>query len=71
MENEVPKFQLCKQAGIQLMVEDNLEFSVELSENGIPCFLLNKPRNSQYSSEKYPGIIKVPSRNEIDLSSIT
>ena len=33
MKNEVPKSELCKQAGIQIMVEENLDFSAELSQN--------------------------------------
>ena len=70
MENEVPKSELCKQAGIQIMIEDNLDFSRELSQNGIPCFLLDKPRNSEYTPEQYPGITKVSSWDDIDLSPI-
>jgi phosphoglycolate phosphatase-like HAD superfamily hydrolase len=31
--NEVPKSELCKQAGIQLVVEDNLDFVADLSQH--------------------------------------
>lgn len=43
--DEVPKSQLCKQAGIELMVEDDLDFVKDLVEHSIPCFLLDKPWN--------------------------
>jgi uncharacterized HAD superfamily protein len=41
----VPKSEICKQKGIELMIEDRLPTAIELSEHHIPCFLLDKPRN--------------------------
>lgn len=67
-ESETTKSELCKQAGIEVVIEDNLGFVAELSQAGIPCFLLDKPRNQDYSQENYPNVIKVNSRAEIDLS---
>jgi hypothetical protein len=42
---EISKVELCKQAGIQVMVEDNPDFVSDLSHHGISCFLLDEPRN--------------------------
>lgn len=67
-ESETTKSELCKQAGIEVVIEDNLGFVAELSQAGIPCFLLDKPRNQDYTPERYPNVIKVHSRAEIDLS---
>jgi phosphoglycolate phosphatase-like HAD superfamily hydrolase len=67
-DHELPKSMLCKQAGIQMMVDDSLDFAQELVQNAIPCFLLDNPRNRKWSSERYPGVYKVKSRSEIDLS---
>jgi hypothetical protein len=39
----------------------------ELADHGIPCFLLDKPRNQDYTPEKYPWVIKVHTRDEISL----
>ena len=66
-DQEVPKSQLCQQKGIELVVEDNLFFVQDLAAHHIPCFLLQQPRNRDYTPEQYPGVIKVNSRKEIPL----
>ncbi|MDR2191080.1 MAG: hypothetical protein LBP53_08190 [Candidatus Peribacteria bacterium] len=70
-DHEIPKSQLCMQKGIQVMVEDNLEFASDIARHHIPCFLLDQPRNQDYTAEHYPGIIKVVSRNDMDLSLVS
>ncbi|MDR2540589.1 MAG: hypothetical protein LBD11_02105 [Candidatus Peribacteria bacterium] len=67
-DHEIPKSLLCKQAGIQVMVDDSVDFAQELAQNGIPCFLLDKPRNYQWTADNYPLVYKVPSWSAIDLS---
>jgi hypothetical protein len=65
--NEIPKSLLCKQTGIECMVEDNLDFAMDLSQHHLPCFLLDNPRN-QHHLHQNSHIIRVKSRNDIDLS---
>lgn len=67
-DQEISKSELCKQRGIEVVVEDNLMFVKDLSQHHIPCFLIDKPRNKSYTSQEYPGVIKVLSRDTIDLS---
>ncbi len=41
----VKKKDLCKERGIEIMIEDNLEEAIELLENKIPIYLFNAPWN--------------------------
>jgi len=67
VENEIPKSELCKQAGVQVMIEDNLDFALEISQHNIPCFLLDKPRNKWYIYPENSQITRVKSWDEITL----
>lgn len=68
IENEIPKSELCKQMGVEVMIEDNQDFVSDVSQHGIPCFLLDKPRNQRCIYEKDSWVIKVKSWEGIDLS---
>ena len=70
-EEVIPKSEICRQLQVDIMIEDDLFHASDVASVGIPCFLLAKPRNSQYDPKTHPGIIKVNSRNEIDLSLIS
>lgn len=48
---ERKKSEICKSAGIELMIEDRLPIVQELANAGIPSFLLDNPRN-QLSEEE-------------------
>ncbi len=67
-KDEITKSELCKQQGIHIMVEDNLEYAIDLAIAGIQTYLLDKPWNQKYEKGTYPNIIKVSWREE--LSSI-
>ena len=41
------------------MVEDNLEYAIDLAIAGIQTYLLDKPWNQKYEKGTYPNIIKV------------
>ena len=41
------------------MIEDNLEYAIDLATAGIQTYLLDKPWNKKYEKELYPNIIKV------------
>jgi uncharacterized HAD superfamily protein len=49
----ISKSVLCQQRGIQLMIEDRAPTVIELAQHGIPCWILDKPRNQ---SETFEGI---------------
>lgn len=68
--DKIPKSELCKQLGIQVMVEDYWDFALEVSQKWILCFLLDKPWGRSPNWEQDPNIINVDSREEIDLSLI-
>lgn len=64
-ENEISKSELCKQHGIHNMVEDNLDYAIDLANAGIKTYLLDKPWNQKYVKNVYPNINKVSWREEI------
>ena len=41
------------------MVEDNLDYAIDLANAGIKTYLLNKPWNQKYIETTYPNITKV------------
>jgi hypothetical protein len=45
-----------------------LDFVSDISQHWIPCFLLDEPRNQGYIYGSSSNVIRVKSRNEIDLS---
>lgn len=47
------------------MIEDNLDFSLELAHNGIASLLLEKPWNKQ-RTEEHPLITRVRDWKEIE-----
>lgn len=66
-DKEVPKSNLCLQKGIDYMIEDNLDFALELAQFGIKVYLLDKPWNRHYNSLIHLWVTKVYSRSEINL----
>ncbi len=67
-EDEISKAELCEQNGVQMMVEDDPYFVSNLSEKGVPCVLLDYPRNQDFNLEKHPNVHKIKSRDAFDLS---
>jgi uncharacterized HAD superfamily protein len=53
------------------MIEDNLEYAIELANNGIKVFLLDKPWNQKYNPEIHKSITKIYSWDEINPLSLT
>ncbi|MDD4151537.1 MAG: HAD hydrolase-like protein [Candidatus Gracilibacteria bacterium] len=54
----IPKSELCKENGIEIMIEDNMDYALELAYNGIKTFLLEKAWNYK-RPENHRNIIKV------------
>lgn len=63
-ETSITKSSVCKNLGIKLMVDDNLDFALELSENDIHAIVLNKPWN-RLRPESHPLLVRVDSWPEI------
>lgn len=47
------------------MIDDNLEYARAIAKSNIPVFLIDNPRNQDYSPGKDPLITKVNNRSEI------
>lgn len=58
------KSETCKIFDIGLMIEDNLDFALELAENGIATYVLERPWNRD-RPEQSPYIHRVKDWNEI------
>lgn len=65
--NEIPKSTLCKHHWIEIMIEDNLDFAIELAKFWITVFLLDKPWNSNYNKSQHLWVQKVSNWSEISL----
>jgi len=66
-DKEVPKSVLCKNIWAKIMIEDNLDFAMELAQFGIKVYLLDKPWNRNYSPVTHKWITKVYDWSEINL----
>ena len=56
------KHEICKELGVEVLIEDRGEYALDCAENGIKCFLLDKPWNKKAMHE---NIIRVNNWNEI------
>jgi uncharacterized HAD superfamily protein len=60
------KSEICKEQWIELMIEDNLDYAIELANNWIITFLLDKPWNI-YRKQHYKNIIRVNDWTQINI----
>ncbi len=63
-QKEKSKADICKEHDIFHMVEDNMDYALDLAQNGIETFLLEKPWNKE-RKEEHKNLIKVKDWNEI------
>ena len=66
-EHAINKSELCKQHWIEIMIEDNLDYAIELANAGIKMYLLDKPWNKKYDSSINEGIEKIYDRDELNI----
>lgn len=66
-ENAVPKSEICKQKWVEIMIEDNLDYAIDMANIGVQIYLIDKPRNKQYNPEIHKWIMKVYGWNEINI----
>jgi hypothetical protein len=49
------------------MIEDNLNYAIELANAGIKMYLLDKPWNKKFNPEIHNGITKISERDKLIL----
>jgi hypothetical protein len=64
-EKHREKSEICIECNINIIIEDNPYYALELAEKWIKVFLLDKPWNKKY--KKHKNIIKVKSWKEINI----
>lgn len=62
---QVPKYELAHQYGIELMIEDNAHYAIDLATHGIPTILIDMPWNREVDTSRYPDIYRVKDWNSM------
>ncbi len=65
-KNDVTKSELCKKHWISFMVEDNFDYALELAQNWITTYLIEKPWNKHIDIQ-HENIKRVTSWEEISI----
>lgn len=65
-EKRKEKSELCREYGIEIMIEDNYDYAMELAENSIKTYLLEQPWNS-WQEKTHKDIVRVKSWEEINI----
>lgn len=65
-EKRMPKSELCKEVWATVLIEDNIDYALEASEQGIKTYLLERPRNKR-REETHPLMTRVKSWSEIEI----
>lgn len=65
-EDSVHKHDICKKIGIEVMVEDNMDYALGIAGAGIQTFLMDKPWNAQ-RSETHPNLKRIFSWKEVHI----
>lgn len=60
----IPKFEICKNLWINLIIEDNIDYAMEFADNDIKVIILEKPWNKN-RVENHNNIIRVKNWEEI------
>ncbi len=60
------KSEICKDHWIELMIEDNLDYAIELANNWIKTFVLEKPWND-YRDDEHNNVIRVWNWDWVDI----
>ena len=62
---QIPKYQIAREQGIWLMIEDNADYAIDLATHGIPTILLEAPWNTEVDTSSHLGIHRVKDWKEI------
>lgn len=70
-KNYIPKYKICEKIWAKIIIEDNLENSIECVENTwMQAILFDKPRNQEYNKTKNKEIVKVENWDQINIDLI-
>lgn len=59
-----PKYEICKKLWINTIIEDNMDYAMELANNNIKVIILERPWN-KHRKEKHKNIIRIKCWNDI------
>lgn len=57
-DKQINKSELCKQHWINIMIEDNMDYAIEMANAGIKMYLIDRPWNQKFNPEIHKGITK-------------
>ena len=63
--DQTKKSIICQNLGVEVMIEDNPQYALEVASCGIKTYLISKPWNQNYT--KHPNLIKVAKFEDIDI----
>lgn len=61
------KSEICKDIWADIMIEDNLHYSIDTSNSGVLTYIIDKPWNKRYCPIEHIDIKKVSGWHEIDI----
>ncbi len=64
-----PKSEVCRRFGILDMVDDNMDFAVDLVENGIRTYLIERPWNRR-RPEAHPLLLRIAGWHELSIEPV-
>jgi uncharacterized HAD superfamily protein len=65
-ETAVLKSEVCRRFGISEMVDDNMDFALDLAESGVRTYVIERPWNRR-RTEIHPLLVRVPGWNQITI----
>jgi len=60
------KWEVCRELWIEYMIEDNMDYALDLAENWIKTYLLEKPWNN-HRTEEHKNLIRIQNWNEFKI----
>ena len=60
------KWEVCREIWVEYMIEDNMDYALELAENWIKTYLLKKPWNLD-RTEEHKNLVKINHWNEFEI----
>lgn len=66
-DKQINKSELCKQHWINIMIEDNLDYAIEMANASIKMYLIDKPWNQKFNPDIHKGITKFYDWSELDI----
>ncbi len=65
LDEKITKAHICKDLGIDIIIEDNLKAAKSCAEHGVSAFLIERPWNKNEQNFQIPNLIRVRTWAEI------